>query len=142
MQQVTLELHAVPQAGKAHELAVLAPREVRLLVLGVFVAEPLVEALGDHDAPLLPLYRGPHPAVLEEGVVATVDRLSLGAIVRAALAPKGDETCGAGQRGGRYVHGARGQPHCIDCSWYVVAAVASCWPPPTTPESRARYTRP
>jgi hypothetical protein len=87
----TFELNTIPQPCEAHELAILALGEVRYLLLATVLLQPLVEALCHNDAALLLLHGGPHAAVLEEGVVAAVDRLHLGAVVGVALCPEGHE---------------------------------------------------
>lgn len=88
----TFELDAVPETGKAHELAILALREMRQLVLAVVLLEPFIEALCDNYAALLLLHGGPHAAILDERVIPAVDRLHLRAIVGVALGPEGDES--------------------------------------------------
>jgi hypothetical protein len=114
---LTFKLDHVPEPCEAHELAILAPSEVRHPLAALL--QPLVEALCHDDAALLLLHRRPHAAVLDERVVAAINRLHLAAVVGVALRPKGHEAWrpGASDRHG-VVRCARGT--------YPIALPAAC----------------
>lgn len=161
---LTFKLDTVPEAGKAHELAIFTFGEVGDPVLAAILLEPLKEALGNDNAAFLLLHGGPHAAIFVERVVAAIDRLQLGAIVGVALSPEryqayrllsegGTRVCGECHRRSG---GIGDSPHCILCSLYLVSSVApslwvSCCPslsscgcslaPPSAGPS-ARYIRP
>jgi len=88
-----LILAAIPETSHTKQLVIFPLDVVRYLLLAVVLFQPLVEALCDNDTTLTLLHSRPHPAVLDKGVVAAIDRLHHGAVVGASLCPKGNESC-------------------------------------------------
>jgi hypothetical protein len=65
---------------------------MRYLLFPVVLLEPFIEALCDHNAPFLLLHTCPHATIVVQRVVAAVDSLQHGAVVRVALGPEGNKT--------------------------------------------------
>ena len=86
--KLTLVQHAVPQAREQHQLPVSALDKVRNLFLAAVLLQPLIEALGHHDAAFGALHRVPQAPALGQRIIAAVDRLHQRAVVRVALRPE------------------------------------------------------
>ena len=68
---------------------------MRHLVPSTILFQPLIETLRNHDAALPLLHGVPHAPVLDERVVASIDRLHDGLVIGIALSPERDEACSA-----------------------------------------------
>ncbi|KAI7051748.1 DUF159 domain protein [Hortaea werneckii] len=83
-----LVLHHIPQPRETHHLAILPLYEVRDLLLTTILLQPFIEAFSDYDTSFALLHGIPHAAVLDQRIVAAVDRTHLGAVVRWPFGPE------------------------------------------------------
>ncbi len=83
----TFVLHAIPQPGETHQLAVCSFDIVRELVSGSGL-EPLIESLCNDDASLPCLHGCPHATRGAERIRAAIDGLEHGSIVWVTFRPE------------------------------------------------------